>query len=152
MNDNDKKLISEYMGWNIVMVGPQKSPYPIYVDNIDSNIHHRFDLNDAGLCVQEMQKRGDWEYFVAFVEETPENRESLITWNQLIAWLFNADNFFSAFVEWRKGNSIFWAGDENNISEIRNIIAKNLAVLVSKDGKSRSSGMWFVRAEGESKK
>jgi len=50
------------------------------------------------------------------------------------------------------GNSIFWAGDENNISEIRNIIAKNLAVLVSKDGKSRSSGMWFVRAEGESKK
>ena len=46
------------------------------------------------------------------------------------------------------GNSIFWAGDENNISEIRNIIAKNLAVLVSKDGKSRSSGMWFVRAEG----
>jgi len=47
------------------------------------------------------------------------------------------------------GNSIFWAGDENNISEIRNIIAKNLAVLVSKDGKSRSSGMWFVRAVGD---
>ena len=104
MNDNDKKLISEYMGWNIVMVGPQKSPYPIYVDNIDSNIHHRFDLNDAALCVQEMQKRGDWERFCAnvFILFIDEEKSSYL-FPKYIAWLFNADNFFTAFVEWRKG-------------------------------------------------
>ena len=95
MTEEDKKRISEYMGWKF-------SEWRM----IDGSAHvvnpHFFDLNDAGLCVQEMQKRGDWEGFVAFVEETPENRESLITWNQLIAWLFNAENFFKAFVEWRK--------------------------------------------------
>ena len=98
MNDNDKKLISEYMGWNIVMVGPQKSPYPIYVDNIDSNIHHRFDLNDAGLCVQEMQKRGDWQDFVQITSKI----HKLGFHSEVIAWLFNAENFFNAMSEWLK--------------------------------------------------
>ena len=27
------------------------------------------DINDAGLCVQEMQKRGEWEYFVGDTED-----------------------------------------------------------------------------------
>ncbi len=98
MNDNDKKLISEYMGWNIVMVGPQKSPYPIYVDNIDSNIHHRFDLNDAGLCVQEMQKRGDWQDFVQITSKI----HKLGFHSEVIAWLFNAENFFNAMAAWIK--------------------------------------------------
>lgn len=82
MNKEDKKIIADYMDWVIPEIC--------------------FNLNDAGLVVEEMVKCGEWEDFVVFVEETPENRELLISWNQLIAWLFNADNFFKAFVEWRK--------------------------------------------------
>ena len=106
MTDEDKRRISEYMRWNIVMVGPQKSPYPIYVDNIDSNIHHRFDLNDAALCVQEMQKRGEWEYFVGDTEDTliytRYHKEHHSYKSFLVAWLFNAENFFNAMSEWLK--------------------------------------------------
>ena len=102
MNNEQAKIVADYMGY---LTHPMGSWYdaPVYfAAGTAGNIN--FDLNDAGLIVKEMVKRGDWEGFVAFVEETPENRESLITWNQLIAWLFSADNFFSAFVEWRKGN------------------------------------------------
>jgi hypothetical protein len=104
MTDEDKKRISEYMRWNIVMVGPQKSPYPIYVDNIDSNIHHRFDSNDAALCVQEMQKRGDWQKFCAtgFVIYFEKKIPIHIFPENYIAWLSNAENFFNAMSEWLK--------------------------------------------------
>ena len=95
MNQEAKKLVAEYMRW-------KKAYLSKGYHNIVNNRHVVFDLNDVGLVVEEMMKRGEWEDFVAFVEETPENRESLITWNQLIAWLFNSDNFFTAFVEWRK--------------------------------------------------
>ena len=94
MTNEDKKLIADYMDWDgTTTIEGYAIPTP--------EIHY-FDLNDVGLVVEEMMRRGEWEDFVAFVEETPENR--FITWNQLIAWLFSADNFFSAFVEWRKGN------------------------------------------------
>ena len=104
MNDNDKKLISEHMGWNIVMVGPQKSPYPIYVDNIDCNIHHDFDANCASLCVAEMQKREEWQKFCAtgFVIYFERERPSHVFPEDYIAWLFNAENFFNAMSEWLK--------------------------------------------------
>ena len=42
------------------------------------------------------------------------------------------------------GNSLFWVGEPNRISEIRNKVALGLAKLVSQDGVSRYSGMWFV--------
>jgi hypothetical protein len=104
MTEEDKQLIAVYMGWNIVMVGPQKSPYPIYVDNIDSNIHHRFDLNDAAICVQEMQKRGEWQKCCAtgFGIYFEKGRPSYVFPEDYIAWLFNAENFFSAMSEWLK--------------------------------------------------
>ena len=106
MNDNDKKLISEYMGWNIVMVGPQKSPYPIYVDNIDSNIHHRFDLNDAGLCVQEIQKRGSifgfYMHLIDVYNGLIEDGKEICGADNFTVWLFNAENFFAAFAAWLK--------------------------------------------------
>ena len=98
MNNEDKKLVADYMGWTPLILNNKAQ---VVIDDV-RDVY--FDLNDAGLIVKEMVKRGDWEGFVAFVEETPENRESLITWSQLIAWLFSADYFFSAFVEWRKGN------------------------------------------------
>ena len=64
-------------------------------------------MNDAAVCVQEMQKRGDWEYFVGDTEDTliytRYHKEHHSYKAVLVAWLFNAENFFKAFTEWRKG-------------------------------------------------
>ena len=100
MTADDKQIIANYMGW---LTHPKGDWYdtPVYfAPGIVGDV--KFDLNDAGLVVAEMQKRGEWDDFVTFVEETPENRELCYTWSQFIAWLFNANNFFKAFVEWRK--------------------------------------------------
>jgi len=60
----------------------------------------RFDSNAAGLCVAEMQKRGEWGSFHNFVwNERPQEWLDLIGFT---AWLFNAENFFEALAEWRK--------------------------------------------------
>lgn len=45
------------------------------------------------------------------------------------------------------GDHEFWRGDEDKISEIKNLVAQNLAKRVLIDGQPRSSGMWFVRKE-----
>lgn len=42
------------------------------------------------------------------------------------------------------GNSVFWEGDAQNISQIRNIPARMCAQLVAQDGKPRHTGMWYV--------
>jgi len=42
------------------------------------------------------------------------------------------------------GDSVFWEGEDVHISEIRNIVVKELAIEVSKDGKTRRNGMWVV--------
>lgn len=47
------------------------------------------------------------------------------------------------------GNSEFWRGPEESISEIRNIPARMAAEQVVKDGKPRVSGMWHVRQESD---
>jgi len=92
MNNEDKKLVAEYMDWTPLILNNKAQ---VVIDDV-RDVY--FDLNDAGLIVKEMVKRGEWEDFVAFVEETTENR--FITWSQLIAWLFNADNFHVAMAEW----------------------------------------------------
>ena len=45
------------------------------------------------------------------------------------------------------GDSEFWRGPEEKISEIRNIPARIAAEKVIKDGQPRVSGMWHVRQE-----
>jgi len=45
------------------------------------------------------------------------------------------------------GDHEFWRGDEDKISEIKNLVAQNLAKRVLIDGQPRSAGMWFVRKE-----
>ena len=89
MTEEDKQLISEYMGWKL---SERRM--------IDGSAHvvnpHFFDLNDAAICVQEMQKRGEWFDFYWFAIGNSSSEA-------LTAWLFNPDNFFKAFVEWRKG-------------------------------------------------
>ena len=100
MTPEDKRLIAEYMGW-------AQYKYPSYYLNTKGDIEsHHFDLNDAGLVVQEMQKRGDWEYFVGDTEDkliyTRYHKEHHSYKSFLVAWLFNAENFFSAMSEWLK--------------------------------------------------
>ena len=92
MTDDDKKRIAEYMGWKL-------SEWRM----IDGSAHvvnpHFFDLNDVGLVVAEMQKRGE---FIPFVNSVCYSRLTDYIRINFIAWLFNADNFFKAFTEWRK--------------------------------------------------
>lgn len=96
MTNEDKGLIAGYMGWDIVTVGPKKSQYKIYVDSKDCNIHHEFDLNDASLCVQEMQKRGEWDEFYQSLAPDFTNAR------RLTAWLFNAEKFHKSMAAWLK--------------------------------------------------
>ncbi len=79
MTNEDKQLIRKYMGW---------------VDWNDINPH--FDSNDAALCVAEMQKRGEWQDFVQITSKI----HKLGFHSEVIAWLFNAENFFEAMSQW----------------------------------------------------
>jgi len=92
----DKELISEYMGWFAHPQGFWYDPPVYFTDSFRGKV--KFDLNDAGLCVKEMEKREDWEHdFMDFVAGSQR-------WNyhQCIAWLFNADNFFESMAKWIK--------------------------------------------------
>ena len=98
MTKKDKKLVADYMCWN-------KMTY-LEIKN-EELIYHTFDLNDAALCVAEMQKRGDWEQFHDFVIEWGDLL-SKASFAYITAWLMSmeegqAKNFFKAFTEWRKG-------------------------------------------------
>ncbi len=42
------------------------------------------------------------------------------------------------------GNDDFWEGNSDNISEILNIVARELAKCVCVDGRTRKDGMWVV--------
>ena len=95
MTEEDKKRISEYMGWKF-------SEWRM----IDGSAHvvnpHFFDLSDAGLCVQEMQKRGD--DYVKFIKHAYDMAfdDGKMQFHTVTAWLFNAENFFAAMSEWLK--------------------------------------------------
>jgi hypothetical protein len=97
MNKEDGKLIADYMGWKLRFEGWWR-PVDCGLVRVD------FDLNDAALCVQKMQKRGD--DYVKFIKHAYDMAfdDGKMQFHTVTAWLFNADNFFTAFVEWRKGN------------------------------------------------
>jgi len=64
MTPEDKRLIADYMGWYDVMVeDPMNKGVMEKIITKHNHAEAYFDLNDAGLCVAEMQKRGDWSYF-----------------------------------------------------------------------------------------
>ena len=97
MTPEDKRLIADYMGWYDVMVeDPMNKGVMEKIITKHNHAEAYFDLNDAALCVQEMQKRGEWFDFYWFAIGNSSSEA-------LTAWLFNPDNFFKAFVEWRKG-------------------------------------------------
>ena len=91
VTNEDKKIVADYMGWpeDEILIGYCTAP--------DKMAH--FDLNDVGLVVAEMQKRGE---FIPFVNSVCYSRLTDYIRINFIAWLFNADNFFKAFTEWRK--------------------------------------------------
>lgn len=89
MTEQDKKRIAEYMG--LVKYPPEcMGPTVFYRDEIHGDI--RWDLNSASLCVQEMQKRGDWVDFLAHTDIL----------HYFIYRLFNVEDFFNAMSEWLK--------------------------------------------------
>ena len=103
MTNEDKKLIADYMGWE-KGCDYHEPCNPLYSDSCEGCRYVtgvvNYDLNDAGLCVQEMQKRGDWRDFLVWQQFDTEPVEQLL---YHIAYLYSADNFFNVFVEWRKG-------------------------------------------------
>ena len=95
MTDEDRKAIREYMGWFGIN----------HLDKIDGN----FDLNDAALCVQKMQKRGEIDDFTkdALMICLKTTKVKALPIN-FTSWLMStedgqAKNFFKAFTEWRNG-------------------------------------------------
>jgi hypothetical protein len=45
-----------------------------------------------------MRKRGELYIFLTWIDNNLPYKE----WSNFIAWIFNPENFFKAFVEWRK--------------------------------------------------
>ena len=100
MANEDEKIVADYMGWTEISVeDPMNRGVFEYILLKHNNCEAHFDLNDAGLVVQEMQKRGEWQDFV----QTAAKIHKLGFHSEVVAWLFNAENFFKAFTEWRKG-------------------------------------------------
>lgn len=100
LTPEDKQLIAEYMGWTLNETSGQYEGYDGRYYSMKD-----FNLNDAGLVVQEMQKRGeDWREFHNFARNLyyTTNRSDLKIDYNFVAWLFNADNFFSALAAWLK--------------------------------------------------
>ena len=98
MTNEDKKIVADYMWW-------AQYKYPSYYLNTKGDIEsHHFDLNDAGLVVQEMQKRGEWCEFHNFARNmyyTTNSSDLKIDYN-FAAWLYTAENFFGAMAAWIK--------------------------------------------------
>ena len=92
MTEQDKQLISEYMGWELSVYSREY----YYIPKNGKVVY--FDLNDAGLVVNEMVKRGELYIFLTWIDNNLPYKE----WSNFIAWIFNPENFFKAFVEWRK--------------------------------------------------
>jgi len=103
MTDEDRKRIGKYMGWE--KYPPECMGETVFFrDEIHGDI--RWDLNAAALCVQEMQKRGEWVYFYDDLLDTYnglcEDGKVSCGAENFTAWLFNAENFFNAMSEWLK--------------------------------------------------
>ena len=99
MTNEDKHEVCKYMKWRYrvneahVLGTHTDFTFTFCDDGWGRNVV--FDLNDAGLCVQEMARNGAWRSFYEscfplFVATNP-----LITSPGFLnLWLFDADNFF----------------------------------------------------------
>jgi len=94
MNKEDKELIRDYMGLNF-------NPARVSSYEHENGREFHFNLNDAGLCVKEMQRQEDWDDFITYAEADDTSKQCH-TWSQFFAWLYNADNFFESMAKWLK--------------------------------------------------
>lgn len=94
MNNEDKQLIAEYMGWDARYLNGVDLKYL----KTDSEVEIDFDSNDASLCVKRMVEKGEWDDFMT------KSKTAQISYHiaDNIAWLFNADNFFTCMAAWLK--------------------------------------------------
>ena len=99
LTQEDKQLIAEYMGWTYHQTDDKKWWNLIGKDGST----HLLDLNDAGLCVQEVQKRGEWGAFMnhTWSRWSAQWRDSQAS-QEFVLHLFNAENFFAAMSQWLK--------------------------------------------------
>ena len=117
MTEEDKRSIAKYMNLHTYPKFDWNEEASRFAEGITGNV--KWDMNFAALCVKEMQKRGDWEYFVGDTEDTliyniRYHKEHHSYKSFLVAWLFNSENFFAAMSEWlkRKGNEIQMTNEE----------------------------------------
>ena len=101
MTNEDKELIADYMGWSYRETDDKKWWNIIGKDGAT----HLLNSNDASLCVEEMQKRGEFVGFEVFALTeyqvyNPDMIESDNIVSEYIAWLYNAENFFAALAQW----------------------------------------------------
>jgi len=95
MTDEDKKRIAEYMTW-------EEDNFFEGYRALDGHAIN-FDLNDAGLGVAEMQKRGEWGAFMNHTwSRWSAQWRDLQALQEFVLHLFNAENFFAAMSEWLK--------------------------------------------------
>ena len=97
MTPEDKQVVAEYMGWVYHETDDKKWWNIIGKDGAT----HLLDLNDAGLCVQKMVEKGDWERF--YQDSMSDFAVMMckgIAQQDFVAWLFNSDNFFTAIAAW----------------------------------------------------
>lgn len=100
MTPADKQAIGEYMGWCDAPGSQWCSDCALYGCQLERRVV-KYDLNDAGLCVKEMVRRGDWDDFV--LEADSHIRADYVTRPDLVAWLYDAENLFNAMTEWLRG-------------------------------------------------
>jgi len=101
MSTEDKRLISEYMGWFAHPQGFWYDPPVYFAAGVYGNID--FNLDDVVLCVKEIDKRGDWDDFISCALMICFKVTKIDIWpTNFFAWLFNADNFFTAMAAWLK--------------------------------------------------
>lgn len=103
MTNTDKKLIGDYMGWrtrtHVAHVFNMHEDFTFTTcDNGLRNIY--FDLNAAGACVNEMQRRKNWVAFHRFTVD--KYSKDCFLQAGFTAWLYDADNFFTAMATWLK--------------------------------------------------
>ena len=101
MTKEDKKLIADYMGWKrgCDYHVPCVPAHEEVCDDCRYVVYKNFDLNDAGLVVAEMQKRGDWNRFLNHGFNSLIDVYGFMAHN-FIATLFRAENFFGAMAAW----------------------------------------------------
>ena len=96
MTNEDEKIVADYMNWHYA------EHEGIYYYDWDGRRQRNLDLNDAALCVAEMQKRGDYFVFEMYAIGLFKSIGYRKVTAKFIPWLFNRENFFGAMAAWLK--------------------------------------------------